>query len=242
MCCKCSNGMGCAVAIEAVAAMDRFNIFNKINILGIGTALAIQRFVIVTNWSLRQMAKINLVTVSGNLGVRSRTRALIDAVADKVADRADIVRTDITVGELAPELGALIDPSAIPPKVAAAIAAIAQADLLVVGTPVYKGSYTGLFKHLFDFIDPNALAGLPVVLTATGGTPRHALVIEHQLRPLFGFFLAHTAPTGVFALDSEFTDYRLTGHETAARVEQAASEAVQLASLGRLRQPQNIAA
>lgn len=205
-------------------------------------ALALSPIVIVTNWSLREMAKINLVTVSGNLGARSRTRALIDAVADKIAERADIVRTDITVGELAPELGALIDPSAIPPKVAAAIAAISQADLLVVGTPVYKGSYTGLFKHLFDFIDPNALAGLPVVLTATGGTPRHALVIEHQLRPLFGFFRAHTAPTGVFALDSEFSDYRLTGHETAARVDQAAQEAALLASLGRLRQPQSLAA
>lgn len=188
------------------------------------------------------MAKINLVTVSGNLGVRSRTRALIDAVADRIADRADVVRTDVSVADLAPELGGLVDPSAVPPKVAAAIAAITQADLLVVGTPVYKGSYTGLFKHLIDFIDPAALEGLPVVLTATGGTPRHALVIEHQLRPLFGFFLAHTTPTGVFALDSEFTDYKLTSPETAARAARAAEEAVQLVGLGRLRAAAEIAA
>lgn len=183
------------------------------------------------------MGKIKVVTVSGNLGARSRTRALIDAVVEGVEAQAPLHRTDIVVGELAPELGALTDPKAVPPRVAEALGAITGADLLVVGTPVYKGSYTGLFKHLIDFIDPNALDGVPVVLTATGGSPRHALVIEHQLRPLFGFFLAHTVPTGVFAQDSDFTDYRLTSPDIAARAARAADEAVRIAALGRLAAP-----
>lgn len=183
------------------------------------------------------MGKIKVVTVSGNLGARSRTRVLIDAVVEGVEAQVSIHRTDIVIGELAPELGSLTDPKAIPPRVAEALAAIAGADLLVVGTPVYKGSYTGLFKHLIDFIDPNALGGVPVVLTATGGSPRHALVIEHQLRPLFGFFLAHTVPTGVFAQDSDFTDYRLTSPDIAARAARAADEAVRIAALGRLAAP-----
>ena len=183
------------------------------------------------------MGKIKVVTVSGNLGARSRTRALIDAVVEGVEAQAPLHRTDIVVGELAPELGALTDPKAVPPRVAEALGAITGADLLVVGTPVYKGSYTGLFKHLIDFIDPNALDGVPVVLTATGGSPRHALVIEHQLRPLFGFFLAHTVPTGVFAQDSDFTDYRLTSPDIAARAARAADEAVRISALGRLAAP-----
>lgn len=179
------------------------------------------------------MGTIKVVTVSGNLGTRSRSRALIDAVVSGIEEQTAIHRTDIAVGDLAADLGALTDPQAIPPRVADALAAITGADLLVVGTPVYKGSYTGLFKHLIDFVDPNALAGVPVVLTATGGSPRHALVIEHQLRPLFGFFLAHTVPTGIFAQDSDFTDYRLTSPEIAARAARAADEAVRIASLGR---------
>lgn len=183
------------------------------------------------------MGKIKVVTVSGNLGARSRTRALIDAVVERVEAQTSIQRTDIVIGELAPELGTLTDPKAIPPRVAAALTAITSADLMVVGTPVYKGSYTGLFKHLIDFIDPNALGSVPVVLTATGGSPRHALVIEHQLRPLFGFFLAHTVPTGVFAQDSDFTDYRLTSPDIAARAARAADEAVRIAGLGRLAAP-----
>src|SRR5690606_10835136 len=70
----------------------------------------------------------------------------------------------------------------------AVIEAITGAELLVVGSPTYKGSYTGQFKHFFDLLDPRSLRGKPVILLATGGGERHALMVEHQLRPLFGFF------------------------------------------------------
>jgi FMN reductase len=79
------------------------------------------------------------------------------------------------------------------------IDAIEKADALIVGTPVYQGGYAGLFKHVFDFVDPAKLAGKPVVVSATGGGLRHSLVVEHSLRPLFGFFAAHVAPTSVYA-------------------------------------------
>ena len=81
-----------------------------------------------------------------------------------------------------------------------------SADVLVVGSAVHKGSYPGLFKNLFDLIDPSALLGKPVSLTATGGGDKHALVIEHQFRPLFGFFEAATLATGVYASTDNFSD------------------------------------
>ncbi|MGO4844013.1 NAD(P)H-dependent oxidoreductase, partial [Rhizobiaceae sp. 2RAB30] len=62
------------------------------------------------------------------------------------------------------------------------------------------------FKHFFDLLDPSALKGKPVLLTATGGGERHALIVEHQLRPLFGFFEAATLPTAVYATDRDFSD------------------------------------
>jgi FMN reductase len=183
------------------------------------------------------MSKINVVAVSGNIGTPSRTLSLVGEVVRAIEERAAIDLTTIEVGELAADLGVLTNPKSIPPRVAAALSAIASADLLVVGSPVYKGSYTGLFKHLIDFLAPDALIGVPVVLTATGGTDRHALVIEHQLRPLFGFFTAQTVPTGVFALDTDFDNYRLIRPEITVRVKRAAEEAVLLASLGRLNAP-----
>jgi FMN reductase len=94
----------------------------------------------------------------------------------------------------------------------------------VVGSPTYKGSYTGLFKHFFDLVDPLALQGKPVILTATGGGERHALIVEHQLRPLFGFFMAHTLPTAVYAADRDFSDYRLASDPIQRRAEQTVDE------------------
>ena len=76
--------------------------------------------------------------------------------------------------------------------------------MLVAASPVYKASYTGLFKHLFDLIDPKLLEGRPVLVAGTGGSDRHALVIEHQLRPLFAFFNANTLPISLYAINTDF--------------------------------------
>ncbi len=93
---------------------------------------------------------------------------------------------------------------------------------------MHNGSYSGLFKHVIDFLDPASLAGKPVVLTATGGGPRHALMVEHQLRPLFGFFTAHVAPTAIYAGEAEIADGVVADKRVAERVAAAASELAHL--------------
>jgi FMN reductase len=108
--------------------------------------------------------------------------------------------------------------------------AVENADALIAITPVYKGSFTGLFKHLIDFIEPEALLGKPVLIGATGGGHRHALMVEHQLRPLFGFFSAATAATSVYASDSEFTDGRPSDPSLVKRIGQAAEQFARLIS------------
>jgi FMN reductase len=77
-----------------------------------------------------------------------------------------------------------------------------------------------------------------VLVAATGGSPLHGLVTEHQLRPLFGFFNALTLPTAIFALESDFQNYRIDKPELLARVKRAAAEFVELleAQSGRRRQ------
>ncbi|MFE4577006.1 CE1759 family FMN reductase, partial [Streptomyces chartreusis] len=104
-------------------------------------------------------------------------------------------------------------------QLAAAIDAVTSADGLIVVTPVFSASYSGLFKSFFDVIEKDALAGLPVLIAATGGTARHSLVLEHALRPLFAHLRAVVVPTGVYAASEDWGAEGLNG-----RIERAAGE------------------
>ncbi|RVU21106.1 FMN reductase [Methylobacterium oryzihabitans] len=168
-----------------------------------------------------------IVAFSGNAGRPSRTRVLVEAIAAEVARQR---RVDLRVFDLVDAgqgLGATTR-DALPLPAQRIIEAIEGADALIVASPVYKGSYAGLFKHVIDFLAPEALAGKPVAIAATGGGPRHALMVEHQLRPLFGFFTAHVAATAVYAGEDEIQDGAVTDPRVAERVTAAATELVHL--------------
>lgn len=149
-----------------------------------------------------------LVGVSGGLHRTSKAAVLTKHLLEGIADQVQAEQHLIELGRLMPHLGAA-SRSELPDAVERGLAAVEQADVLVVTTPVYRGSYTGLFKHFFDFIHQDALVDKPVFLAATGGSERHALMIDHQLRPLFSFFQARTLPLGVYATDKDFDDGRL---------------------------------
>ena len=136
------------------------------------------------------MSRFRIVAFSGNLHRPSRTRSLVEAIGCEAARQANAELRVFDLLDAGPGLGGALTRASLPLPAARLVDAIESADALVAGSPVYKGAYTGLFKHLFDLIEPEALAGKPVVLTATGGGPRHALVVEHSLPPLFGFFTA----------------------------------------------------
>jgi FMN reductase len=71
---------------------------------------------------------------------------------------------------------------------------------------------------LIDLIEPSELRSKPIIISATGGGDRHALIVEHQLRPLFGFFMAHTLPTAVYAADRDFVDYKIASEALSGRI------------------------
>ena len=170
------------------------------------------------------MSLPRIVGFSGSPRRPSKTRSLVETVAAGVASHRQ-VRLDIyDLVDAGPGLGAALQRQDLTLPAARIIDAIEQADALIVGTPVYKGAYTGLFKHAFDLVDPRALVGKPVLLTATGGGPRHALVVEHALRPLFGFFEALTVPTAVYASDADFVDGQLAEAGVLERVSTAAQQ------------------
>ena len=180
--------------------------------------------------ALRRPLKV--VGVSGSLHEPSKTTVLVESIIEAVGRRTAIDAEVITLTKLGPSLGGALQRDHLPAEVEEALLAIESADLLIAASPVYRASFTGLFKHLFDFVDQYALVGQPVLLAATGGGERHALILEHQLRPLFGFFQALTLPIGVYASSSDFAnDFAndgVTSPEVSRRVVQAVDRSLPL--------------
>ena len=176
---------------------------------------------------------LRLVAVSGGLQRPSKAAALAEHLMDLIADEVLCEQRLVELGQLAPQLAGAVWRSHLPDTVERELAAVEQADILVVATPVFRGAYTGLFKHFFDFIHQDALIDKPVLLAATGGSERHALMIDHQLRPLFSFFQACTLPLGVYATDQDFLDYRLHNEALIQRATLAVQRALPMVGLTR---------
>jgi FMN reductase len=169
--------------------------------------------------------KLKVVAVSGSVSRPSRTLVLIEEILVKLGASLPIEVRLIELGTIASGLAGALYRNDLPADIEADIGAIEQADLLIVATPVYRASYTGLFKHLFDFVHHEKLNDVPVLLAATGGSDRHALVIDHQLRPLFSFFQALTLPIGVYASEADFTNYRISSEAVHKRIALAVERA-----------------
>ena len=150
-----------------------------------------------------------IVVVSAGLSVPSSTRLLADRLGDAAASAVEArgAAVEVEVVELRPLAHALADHllTGFPTgDLADAIAKVRRADGLVVVTPVFSASYSGLFKTFVDVLEPGILDGKPVLVAATGGTARHSMVLDHALRPLFSYLHAVVVPTGVFAASEDF--------------------------------------
>lgn len=161
---------------------------------------------------------LRLVVISAGTSVPSSTRMLADrltaATRDALARRGQDV--DVTVLEARELAHEVVDATLTRfpgEKLGAAIDQIARADGVIAVTPTYNQSFSGLFKSLFDVIEPGTIAGVPVALGATGGTARHSLAVDYALRPMFAYLKADVVPTSVFAAAEDFGAVTSAGEE-----------------------------
>jgi FMN reductase len=174
------------------------------------------------------LAEKQLVIVSAGTSDPSSTRLLADRVAQRVATLG--LGKELTVGirtielrELAGEIANALVSNHIGPKLRKAIDALQHADGIVASTPVYKAGASGLFTSFFQILDNDLLIAKPVVLAATAGTARHALVVDDQMRGLFAYLRTIVVPTSLFAATEDWTDPGLN-----KRIDRAALELVAL--------------
>ncbi|MFG1997139.1 NADPH-dependent FMN reductase [Actinoplanes sp. NPDC048988] len=136
---------------------------------------------------------MKITVLVGNPKPLSRTRLTADAVAglfggaDRVVDLADYAGRLFTWPE--PEIDELV-------------ARVAASDLLIVASPTYKATYTGLLKAFLDRYGSNGLAGVTAIPVMTGAAPDHALAVEAYLRPLLVELGASVPTRGLYMVMS----------------------------------------
>jgi FMN reductase len=165
-----------------------------------------------------------LAVVQAGLGSPSSTQLLATRLAEGVERLVPglEVRT-VHLRDLARDIADNLVTGFPSARLREVVESVVGADGLIAVTPTFNASYSGLFKSFVDVLEPESLAGKPVLIGATGGTERHSLVLDHALRPLFAYMRAIVAPTGVYAASSDWGAEGLPG-----RVDRAAGELADL--------------
>lgn len=164
----------------------------------------------------------SIVAVAAGTSTPSSTRMLADRLAGAAAEA--LGDTQVSVIELRPLAHAIADAqlTGFPAgALAEAVEKVSAADGLVLVSPTFTASYSGLFKSFIDVLEPESLRGRPTLLGATGGSPRHSLVLDHALRPLTAYLGMLTAPTGVYAATADWGAPELEARITRAGAELA---------------------
>ena len=173
-----------------------------------------------------------LVIISAGTSDPSSSRLLADRIADRSCELAachggSVTTSVIELREVSSEISTALVSQLITSRLQAAIATLGEADGIIASTPVYKAGPSGLFTSFFDVLDDDLIVARPVVLAATAGTARHALVVDEQMRSMFAYLRALTTPTSLFAAPEDWGDPALN-----KRIDRAAVELVLLMESG----------
>jgi FMN reductase len=142
--------------------------------------------------------------VVGNPKPKSRTLTVAETVAGAAADAGGLEASKRFTIDLADLAGELFDWSS--KAVKEAVEAVASADLLIVASPTYKATYTGLLKAFLDWFGTTGLSGVTAVPLLVGAGPTHALAVEVHLRPVL-IEVGATLPTrGLYVLEQQLDD------------------------------------
>jgi FMN reductase len=144
----------------------------------------------------------NIVIISGSPTHPSRSFS-IAFYAKELLTKQEYQVEHINVRDLPPE--DLIYANFKSPAINHALTKVDQAQAVIVISPVYKASYTGVLKTFFDLIPEKGLSEKLILPIVSGGSIAHLLSLEYAFKPLFSILNSEEILTGVYLIDSEFT-------------------------------------
>lgn len=176
-----------------------------------------------------------LVTINAGTSDPSSSRLLADRIASRTAAIGEehgmgIEVRSIELRSLASDIISAVTSGLVSPELQQASDLLHRSDGVVASTPVYKAGPSGLFSSFFQVLDNDLLIGTPVVLAATGGSARHALVVDDQLRGPFAYLRTLIAPTAVYAAPEDWQE-----RDLGRRIDRAANELALMMESGLVR-------
>ena len=167
---------------------------------------------------------MSIVALAGSPSANSRSTALLRHVLATFPDATP--RTEIVLRDL--PAAALVRADFDDPAIHRAREQVAAARLVIVATPIYKASYSGLLKTFLDLLFQDALRGKTVLALGTGGSAAHLLALDYALKPVLAALGARHILDTVYAVDAQFTPHALHGHvahaDVALRVQRALAD------------------
>ena len=145
---------------------------------------------------------MTVLLIAGSPSEKSRSAALLDGVQRRLQARGAHVER-LQIRDLSPQ--ALILADFGHPTISHALGRVANADVVVVATPVYKAAYSGVLKVFLDLLPQNGLRGKTVLPLATGGSPNHMLAVDYALRPVLQSLGAKHILSSIYATDAQVT-------------------------------------
>ena len=152
---------------------------------------------------------MNIVSISGSPSQRSRSAWLLQWVHTRLEGAVSESHT-VALREL--PAAPLLAGDARAEPIRQAIDQLARANLVIVGTPIYKAAYSGLLKVFLDLLPPDALRGKTVLPLATGGSLGHLLALDYALKPVLSALGARDILDGVFATDAQLATHESGGY------------------------------
>jgi FMN reductase len=141
-----------------------------------------------------------IVTIAGSPTENSRSTRLLELATLRL--RGEGFRTEnIAVREL--NAAELLSANTKNDRIAAALRTVADAHVVIIATPVYKASYSGLLKTFLDLLPQTGLANKAVLPIATGGSSAHLLALDYALRPVLAALGARIVVESLYVADSQ---------------------------------------